>query len=600
VTTLEDVVDQLKKLNDGMESPGDRRERELEQARANEQLAKTLAGLKGGGQGGSPTVVNQNIGGGPLGLGGLAFGLGGLAKGLGIGIGAAGAGIGAFFMGLAGAEAIMSRFGSGDNLKNLLVNLADGLKAFGDRELVALGAVLGAGALFGAVPLLSGGGAGIGIGAVGLGLGAFFAGLGAGEAGLNWMNVDGARLSKLMKHLAEGLKAFGDRDLAILGTLLGGAAAGGALFGASAVPGAIVGMGAMGLGIGAFFAGLATADAAANYMKVDGSKLKAMMTNLAEGLSAFDNQSLVVLGGLLGAGALFGAAAGPLAAAGATIGMAAIGLGIGGFFAGLSVGEAAMSLLGADGSGIRDMMVNLADGLVAFAPLADFDAVAVGAGLAAIGGGLAAFFGGSLLGNVMEKADTFINWLSGDETDRKTRFENIVDQLKPLQNIDVQKLSALDKVSIILDKFADSLSKLSNVKMGSFKRDVIGLGTGLSTLIGMMPKMLNGGIYAGMKPNPDDPGRPIPVDLDFGAGLANAPLNEIADKLAMVRRIMAPIVAPAPITETNLSPAPGAGQGFGVLMNNGGNTVTGDTNVSNNYALNSGPVNDSFDNRYDR
>ena len=60
-------------------------------------------------------------GGGLLGsLGGS--GLGALLAGGGVGLGAAGAGLGAFFMGLAGAEAIMQKFGSGDNLKNLLVN----------------------------------------------------------------------------------------------------------------------------------------------------------------------------------------------------------------------------------------------------------------------------------------------------------------------------------------------------------------------------------------------------------------------------------------------------------------------------------------------
>ena len=54
------------------------------------------------------------------GLGGLGVAL----LGAGVGLGAAGAGLGAFFMGLAGAEAIMSKFGNGENLKMMLKNLS--------------------------------------------------------------------------------------------------------------------------------------------------------------------------------------------------------------------------------------------------------------------------------------------------------------------------------------------------------------------------------------------------------------------------------------------------------------------------------------------
>ena len=50
--------------------------------------------------------------------------LGGALAGAGVGIGAMGAGIGAFFMGLAGAEGIMSKFRTGDNLKKMMVILS--------------------------------------------------------------------------------------------------------------------------------------------------------------------------------------------------------------------------------------------------------------------------------------------------------------------------------------------------------------------------------------------------------------------------------------------------------------------------------------------
>ena len=605
--TLQDVVDQLKELNKGMESPGDRRERELETAKANEKLAKTLAGLKGNGSGGG-TVVQQNIGSGTFGLGGL---LGGLGIGVGSalsGLGAAGAGLGAFFLGLAGAEAIMTKFGSGDNLKNLLTNLAEGLKAFGDRELIALGAVLGTGALFGAVPLLSGGGAGIGIGAVGLGLGAFFAGLGAGEAGLSWMNVDGARLKSMMVNLAEGLSAFADRDLAILGTLLGGAAAGGALFGPSAVPGALVGMGAMGLGIGAFFAGLATADAAANYMKVDGNKLKSIMKNLAEGLSAFDNQSLVVLGGLLGTGALFGAVAGPAAIAGATIGMGAIGAGIGAFFGGLGIADWALDKLGANGSGLRDIMINLADGLVAFAPLASFDAVAVGAGLAAIGGGLVAFFGGTLVSTLMDKVDTFVNWLTGDDRDQKTKFQNIVDVLKPFEQLKIENLQGLDLASNSIDKLSDAMDRMANIDPKQATRGITEAAKNIAYMLKILDPMLQGNVFRDAY---QVDGKLYPVDIDFGKGLraAQGDVDEVSTIVGKARQIFAPMggygetggtpsIAAPPVAQTSTGPLPGQGQGFGVLMNNGGNTSNNTSVTNTGYVMGMGQVDDMYNGNY--
>ena len=72
-----------------------------------------------------------------VGIGAALGGLGALAGGL----GTAGVGIGAFFLGLAGAEAIMTKFGNGENLKALLTNLAEGLSAFSGPQFLALGSL---------------------------------------------------------------------------------------------------------------------------------------------------------------------------------------------------------------------------------------------------------------------------------------------------------------------------------------------------------------------------------------------------------------------------------------------------------------------------
>ena len=62
-----------------------------------------------------------------------------------------------------------------------------------------------------------------------------------------------------------------------MGALLGAGGAFGALFGPSKADGA-VGMGAIGLGIGAFFAGLAASDGLITMMGTDGSMLKSQMS----------------------------------------------------------------------------------------------------------------------------------------------------------------------------------------------------------------------------------------------------------------------------------------------------------------------------------
>ena len=64
----------------------------------------------------------------------------------------------------------------------------------------------------------------------------------------------------------------------------------------------------------------------------DGEGLKNLMVNLATGLKAFDPVHLIALAAIMGAGA----AVGPKKAATAALGMTAIGLGIGGFFAGIA------------------------------------------------------------------------------------------------------------------------------------------------------------------------------------------------------------------------------------------------------------------------
>ena len=482
---------------------------------------------------------------GNVGKGAIGFGLGAAASGIDIGLGAAGAGIGAFFIGLAGAEAIMERFGNGDNIKKLLTNLGEGLDSLSDRSMTALAVALGAGAALGAIPGLSGAGAGMGIAWVGAGIAGFFTSLALGDAAMSWLGTDMSGLKKATKGLNDALKEMDDKTLAVVGGLLatgggaaalfgvkkvgkaaigmgviglgiasfftglaladatmgwldsdgsklnaqiknlteglgylvadpavlatvGGLLAGGAgaaaLFGPSKMAKATVGMGAIGLGIGAFFAGLAAGDAAANWMSADGTTLKNIMKNLAEGLGAFSGGQLAGLSALLATGGIFGAIPGGTAVVGsAGIGMGLIGAGLAAFFVGFAtIGEAA-SFLGADGAGMKDIMVNLADGLSAFNRLDGANLIAVSAGIAAIGPAMGVFFGsqgiGSIVGGALDLAKDGLDLIFGsdgeDATKKKTVFEKIVESLKPLESIDATKLGAFNAVTDALQRFSD-------------------------------------------------------------------------------------------------------------------------------------------------
>ena len=201
---------------------------------------------------------------------------------------------------------------------------------------------------------------GVGLGVAGL-LGAM-----SGVDALAGALGTGDNLKSLMQNLAEGLGAFSGPSLLALGGLLGAGALFGVVGGLGTSFKVAVGMTAIGAGLGGFFAGLALADKGAGMLNSDGSSIKALMVNLAEGLGAFSGPSMVALGALLGAGALFGAVGGPAVAGMAAVGMAAIGLGLGGFFAGLAVADKGIDLMTGDGEpgeSIKMLMVNMGAGL---------------------------------------------------------------------------------------------------------------------------------------------------------------------------------------------------------------------------------------------
>ena len=216
-------------------------------------------------------------------------GLGGLL-GSGLGLAALGAGIGGFLAALAAGGAAAQSLGGGEGIKNLLVNLAEGLSAFSGQGLLALGALLGAGMLFGAY---AGAGnavkGGIGIAAIGVGIGGFMAGLSAGGA-LSEMVGGAAGIRDLLVALGEGLGAFSSQSLIAFGALLAPGALFGAVGGVSAAAGAAFGIAAVGLGISAFLVAL-SGGAKVIDMFGGAEPLRNLFVNIAGGLESFSNIS---------------------------------------------------------------------------------------------------------------------------------------------------------------------------------------------------------------------------------------------------------------------------------------------------------------------
>lgn len=230
-----------------------------------------------------------------IGLDFLSSLMGGIGKG--INIAAIGVGIGGFFAGLAAGGAAVTALGGAKGVKEMLVNLAEGLGAFSGTSLLAFGALLGAGMLFGPSGSnpVTGVGKGlnmsIGIASVGLGLGGFLAGLALGGAAIDSLGGSGG-VKQMMIDLAEGLNAFNPSSMTAFAALLGAGALFGVVTGIDpktgglAMGGTVLGMTAIGLGLGGFLAGLALGGKGIE-MLGGGGGVKSMMVNLAEGLNAF-------------------------------------------------------------------------------------------------------------------------------------------------------------------------------------------------------------------------------------------------------------------------------------------------------------------------
>ena len=326
------------------------------------------------------------------------------------------------------------------------------------------------GSFFGSLLNSMGGGLGkgLGIAAIGAGIGGFFAGLAVGGAAVN--KLGGASgIKDMLVSLAEGLGAFSGQSLLAFGALL----AGGALFGAYSgkldigkQAGAALGITAVGAGIGGFLAGLSLGGAAIEVLG-GASGIKDMLVSLGEGLNAFNPTSLAAFGTLLAAGAIFGATgmSGP-----AALGIGAVGVGIAAFLTAIAGGAKIIAEFGGH-TALQDLFTSVATGLSAFNNVGGENLASTAKGLLILAPALGAFFAAEGLGKVIDlikgagqKVLSFFGWNSekGESKEGPSLFEKIADSLKPLESVNGQNLKNVGEGVSSLAKGLLDLAKLTD------------------------------------------------------------------------------------------------------------------------------------------
>jgi len=367
-------------------------------------------------------------------------------------------------------------------------------------------------------------GAGVGMTALGFGIGGFFTGLAAGDKALTWMNTDLNKLVSVMTTLTDGFAQMNTDGLVKLGGVMAAGGVMGTLLGPGKSMKAGFGMFALGAGIGGFFAGLAAGDAAASYLSADGTTLRNIMVNLAEGLGAFAGADLAVLGGLLATGGLLGATgmAGP-----AATGLGLLGVGIGAFFAGVAGVTDLAGALGADGSGLRDIMVNLGAGLAAISSdeISMSKLLAFGPAAVSVAAGLTALTAGELISGL----GNFVSSLFTDENTPSV-FERIAGDLKVLSDIDVSNLKGFDQLADSMFRLGDGIDKIASADMDDFQDNIEELGKSVAFAIPIFDKMWNGGklgegYFDGYS------------EVDFGEGLKSSPVPKISAVMTQAAEI---------------------------------------------------------------
>jgi hypothetical protein len=411
------------------------------------------------------------------------------------------------------------------------------------------------GALAGGIALGGKGiGAAVALGSLGLGLGGFFAGLAAGDKLASMANTDFGSVKKGMKSLGEAIAETPNKGLIGIGALMAVGAKFGSLKGAA-------GMSALGLGIGGFFSGLAVADKAGDMMNIDGSGLKEQMKNFAEGISAFDDRSLIALAGVMALGGIMGTSAVSAAA-----GMTAVGAGIGGFFTALAgIGDLGAEF-GIDGTGIRDMMVNIAGGLDKLAQLNYGNLLGLIPAVLGLGPAMLVLLGSKGLSSIGDAITGFFG--VGDSED--DIFSKVAKGLQKLEVLDVNKLSGLTAVANSVRNLGDGLSTLEDIDFGDVRDQLEELAETLTWASPMLSAIDTSGMdntssfFDTVRQNEALQQKTMTMRANQGATL-----SEGTKQMEENRNRTAPIVVSAPTQNTN-----NVSNSSTAVMGNGGMSMT--------------------------
>lgn len=401
-----------------------------------------------------------------------------------LGIGAMGAGIAAFFGGLLLGDALI---GAGASmgwldlnftaLGSAMAGISNAIENLTVKSAVTLAAIIGAGgvaALFTKKPT----DVGTGIAAIGAGISGLFIGLAVGDAAMSWLGSDYSAIAKAMTGFDNAVKNLSVESITALGAILGAGMAIGALTDESTKAKMVTGVAALTAGIVAFFGGFAVMDAAAKKLG-EGDSARKLIKNFTGAIKEIDEQSMYVLGGLMGIGALFGAVPGGLAAAtGASVGMGLIGAGIAAFFLAFEGMAAVGDIIGLDGSNTKKLITNMSDGLKTLTGLDGDSLMKLGNALPGIGLGIGAFFAADALGSISQTVKDGFAWLFGTSEDDK--FKKIAIALKPLEDIDPETTAGLNSI-------LNDLERVSKVQIDSnlgknIKKFAEGLADGMPDL----------------------------------------------------------------------------------------------------------------------
>ena len=318
--------------------------------------------------------------------------------------------------------------------------------------------------------------------AMGAGIAGFFAGIALTDVIGKIDGIDGKGLKKMVTMFNDAIGSMTIASMTAIGGLIGAVAVLSWL--TADTPAAALAMGVklfggmtgIGAGIAGFFTGIMLGDFVANMGAASGLDGKALGNLINSFLDSLSGKNMVILGGIVAAGAVLGKLLGPGALVQVPIGMGAIGAGIAAFTVGLLLADGVATLgdkfFKLDGAGLKNLLTNIGQAFEGFGEkkMAAFIALAAipGLGLSfavqfgAIGAGIAAFTTGLLL------ADGMTSILGGDDpgADLKKLFHNMGDALggfltniiKPLEKIDADRLSkvgaAVSGIGVGLAAFA--------------------------------------------------------------------------------------------------------------------------------------------------